>query len=1520
MLRKVVSGELVDSLVHLFILFGFVLLLIAGSPVMAATYSVCPSGCNFTSIQAAINAASDGDTIEIRGGHYIEPLIVDRRLVLKGVASGGGYPVIDAGGAEFGITLKAPGIQISSLNITGANSSAILIESDNNTLHDLIIVHPKVTTYYLTYPAVTGEDLTGLEISACKFYVRGDTVVLHDPHDYSITGNTFLNPLGYSVAIVSSGSANPTENGVISGNTITQSRGAGIGIIAKSAGGLVRNLTVSDNCVSGSGGSIGLFIPSENVIIRNNTLQENPGTPRKGIYGIMLYGTSGVLIEDNHVVGTNVELAYRFEDCSRLTITGNTVDSNSDTGMGCLWITNSTLSRNTMDKNVYNFWMSPFVLDSGVLPGNKIDKTNLVDGKPVLYFEGVDDLSIGSPDTPGMVILYACDNADIRDLTCTANSAGLMAIRSENLTVTNCSFDQMYCGILTVASPHLTIRENHLTDCFDGLMIGNFYGGLVSDNLVENSADCGIVTGIYLEDVAIRNNTIDGSIAGIYLDRVSGYNNAVFSGNIIRNTAVAGFSTDQAEGAILSDNTLEPVSGLGFDISGGSSLNITGNTLAGDAINGILLFDSQENTITSNNLSASENGIILQRRQGDEGSHDNLIADNFITSEKSVLFCIRGGLGEDARPPKFISLPVTPVSGIPKIILALEEDSTGPEDFFCSPDTSPPANAWNFTKTIGTNIVNGPYLGGNYWADPDGAGWSQVTPDRGDGFCNSPYAFNSKNTDCLPLHLFEGEIPITAPAMIDQPGNYRLMNDLSNSTTETAILIKASDVIVNGNGHTLAGVGSENTNGVLGGGTDEYTHNITIRNLTLSGWEDGILFEKVSGGILQGNTLTGNARGVEFISTNGCLVTENNASGQVMIGPMNGAGLVISRSSNNTFSHNILNRNGLGASSEFGGQGILAVDMCTDNLFIGNTIQENQARGIEFGFSCGKNMISNNSIHRNGDGIALLGHCDGNDLSGNLITENTYGILIDGSENNRLRLNSMAGNTFNFLVAGLGLENYIQDIDPSNTVDGKAILYFIDVTGREIGPDDNPGSIYAIGGGNLSLRDLNLSRNGNGAFFWSSSNVLIDNVTCNKNSRGIVFEGNADSITLYQVHADQNGGQGISIRGARDISIQDCNASFNWITGIDLEGCNNIVITNTSASHNVGEGLADRAGIVIFDSQNVSLEMTRTSYNRDFGIFTGKTRGMVIRDGITDCNGRLGIVILDGSDAEITGMRISENEDAGIGMKNLSSGLIFNNYLNNTRNTDIEDQETSTISWNTAKTSGPNIVNGPYIGGNYWADPDGTGWSQVTPDRGDGFCNSPFVISRENTDSLPLHIRAEPPFYADFIADPLSGTTPLTVQFSDQSNGNISRWFYQFGDGFSSINKNPVHTYKMPGNYTVRLMILARDGMSIQWMTMVREAYIQAKSPVNPDVSIDFTAEPVSGPAPLRVQFTGNTTGPPGVWKYDFGDRSSSTQKDPAHVYAKPGTYTVNLTVWSFTPGKKLVTSTLQRKNYITVT
>ena len=69
-------------------------LLLIGSA-QALNLTVCPNGCGYDSIQAAINAANSGDIIEIYSGDYLEHVIMNKNITLKGINNGGGNPSIE---------------------------------------------------------------------------------------------------------------------------------------------------------------------------------------------------------------------------------------------------------------------------------------------------------------------------------------------------------------------------------------------------------------------------------------------------------------------------------------------------------------------------------------------------------------------------------------------------------------------------------------------------------------------------------------------------------------------------------------------------------------------------------------------------------------------------------------------------------------------------------------------------------------------------------------------------------------------------------------------------------------------------------------------------------------------------------------------------------------------------------------------------------------------------------------------------------------------------------------------------------------------------------------------------------------------------------------------------------------------------------------------------------------------------------------------------------------------------------
>ncbi|AKB51198.1 cell surface protein [Methanosarcina barkeri str. Wiesmoor] len=148
---------------------------------------------------------------------------------------------------------------------------------------------------------------------------------------------------------------------------------------------------------------------------------------------------------------------------------------------------------------------------------------------------------------------------------------------------------------------------------------------------------------------------------------------------------------------------------------------------------------------------------------------------------------------------------------------------------------------------------------------------------------------------------------------------------------------------------------------------------------------------------------------------------------------------------------------------------------------------------------------------------------------------------------------------------------------------------------------------------------------------------------------------------------------------------------------------------------------------------------------------------------------------------------------------------------------------------------------------------------------------------------------------ADFKADVTSGNAPLTVNFTDQSTGSPTSWFWDFGDGTNATEQNPIHTYISAGNYTVNLTVANADGNDSE----VKTEYIIVSELLPGAPVANFTANKTSGKAPLDVQFTDASTGNISSYAWDFDNDGTidSNEQSPLYTYASAGTYTVNLTV-----------------------
>jgi uncharacterized repeat protein (TIGR01451 family) len=181
-----------------------------------------------------------------------------------------------------------------------------------------------------------------------------------------------------------------------------------------------------------------------------------------------------------------------------------------------------------------------------------------------------------------------------------------------------------------------------------------------------------------------------------------------------------------------------------------------------------------------------------------------------------------------------------------------------------------------------------------------------------------------------------------------------------------------------------------------------------------------------------------------------------------------------------------------------------------------------------------------------------------------------------------------------------------------------------------------------------------------------------------------------------------------------------------------------------------------------------------------------------------------------------------------------------------------------------------------------------------------------FDDGRSYSDSAIIKIKEIPcpPFNVSISADPVQGKAPLEVQFkarvseegtsSDKELSGEYTYKWDFADGGTSDEKNPIHTFKNPDEYTVKLEVTNKCGQtkeSEKKITVVMSC---------PPFSIEIKAEPEEGLVPLEVQFkTLIDEKGKGSYSYSwsFGDGSTSTEKDPLHTFNQAGIYNVILEV-----------------------
>lgn len=135
-------------------------------------------------------------------------------------------------------------------------------------------------------------------------------------------------------------------------------------------------------------------------------------------------------------------------------------------------------------------------------------------------------------------------------------------------------------------------------------------------------------------------------------------------------------------------------------------------------------------------------------------------------------------------------------------------------------------------------------------------------------------------------------------------------------------------------------------------------------------------------------------------------------------------------------------------------------------------------------------------------------------------------------------------------------------------------------------------------------------------------------------------------------------------------------------------------------------------------------------------------------------------------------------------------------------------------------------------------------------------------------------------------SDVIAGCAPLKVKFSPLISDESISYLWAFGDGKTSSKASPSHVYSKAGNYTVTLTVKFSDSKTSKKVEYSQKINVKS-TPVSAfSYSVDTETDSYSFTDDSKNAF---------LWTWSFGDKTSSSEKDPEHIYNQDGSYNVRL-------------------------
>jgi len=611
-------------MIHICIVFSSLLAFTAIATAATTWYVDDSGGADFSSIQAAVDAASTGDTIIVSEGTYLEQITIPISLTLSGQNKD--TVIIDCSGSDNCIYITNSNVQINGFTITNANGNGIRADYSDLNIKNVTI---------------TDNDERGI------FFVHGKKIAIRDS---AIDGN------GAGVIYYN----NANGDAIVEDNIIINNIGSGVhvGLIeGKSA--IIRNNKIDNNAGSSSDGIyVGIAGSGGLMTIEKNSIKDS------GRYGIYLVGVRiESSIADFSVQGSGsdgVRADYSDLNIKNVTITDNgvrgiyfvhgksfairnsTIDGNGDGGV--IYYDNANADAIVEDNTIINNVGSGIHI--GLIEGKSaIIKNNEIDNNAGSSSDGI---RVGIAGSGGLMTIknnpvigsgrYGIYLTGVRTGSSIADfsvqGSGLDGIRAdysdlniENVTITNNGVR----GIYFVHGKSFAIRNSIINGNGGGGVIyyDNANGdAIVEDNTIINNVGSGIHIGLIEgKSAIIKNNEIDNNAGsssdGIYVGIAGSGGLMTIKNNPVIDSGRYGiYLTGVRTGSSIEDFSVQ---GSGSDgiRSDYSNLNMENITITDNDARGIYFVHGKSLTIRDCTINDNNGGIIYY-----DAANDNAIVED----------------------------------------------------------------------------------------------------------------------------------------------------------------------------------------------------------------------------------------------------------------------------------------------------------------------------------------------------------------------------------------------------------------------------------------------------------------------------------------------------------------------------------------------------------------------------------------------------------------------------------------------------------------------------------------------------------------------------------------------------------------------------------------------------------------------------------------------------------------------------------------------------------------------------